>query len=73
MKQLLSSWSIRRSPGWVDHVNAPQTEAELTSLRRRVSRGCPFGDAPTREYDAIRCSLKRFRRLKASLRIACKS
>ena len=44
MKELLSPWPIRRSPGWLDHVNAPQTEAELTSLRRCVNRGCPFGD-----------------------------
>ena len=41
---LLSSWPIRRSAGWLDHVNQPQTEAELTALRRSVNRGSPFGD-----------------------------
>jgi putative transposase len=43
-KSLLSSWPLPRRPGWVDHVNAPQTEAELSALRRCVNRGCPFGE-----------------------------
>jgi putative transposase len=42
-KELLSAWPIRRSSGWLEHVNSPQTEAELTALRRSVSRGSPFG------------------------------
>jgi putative transposase len=29
---------------WVEEVNAPQTEAELSALRRAVNRGCPFGE-----------------------------
>jgi len=41
---LLSPWPIRRSPGWIEHVNAVETEAELTALRRSVTRGNPFGD-----------------------------
>ena len=43
-KLLLSSWPLPRRPGWVDHVNAPQTDAELAALRRCVNRGCPFGE-----------------------------
>ncbi len=42
-KALLAAWPLTRRPGWVDHVNAPQTEAELSALRRSVQRGCPFG------------------------------
>jgi len=42
-KSLLSAWPMSRRPGWVDHVNARQSEAELTALRRSVKRGCPFG------------------------------
>ena len=42
-KELLSAWPIRRSPGWLEHVNSPQTDAELTAIRRSVSRGTPFG------------------------------
>ena len=32
-----------RLANWVEEVNAPQTEAELSALRRAVNRGCPFG------------------------------
>lgn len=43
-RAILSAWPIRRSPGWVDHVNTPQTEAELSAIGRSIGRGCPFGD-----------------------------
>lgn len=43
-KSLLAAWPLPRLPGWLDHVNAPQTEAELTALRRCLERGCPYGD-----------------------------
>ena len=43
-KLLLASWPLPRLAGWVDHVDAPQTEAELRALRRSVNRGCPFGE-----------------------------
>ena len=42
-KSLLAAWPLPRRPGWVEHVNAPHTEAELSALRRSVQRGCPFG------------------------------
>jgi putative transposase len=42
-KELFSAWPIRRSPGWLEHVNSPQTDAELTAIRRSVNRGTPFG------------------------------
>jgi putative transposase len=44
-KALLAAWPLRRLPNWVEEVNAPQTEAELSALRRSVNRGCPFGEA----------------------------
>jgi hypothetical protein len=44
-KALLAAWPLARRPGWLDHVNAPQTESELSPLRRCVKRGCPFGEA----------------------------
>jgi len=43
-KVLLSAWPLPRRPGWIDHVNAPQTDSELEALRHCVTRGCPFGD-----------------------------
>ena len=42
-RKLLSAWPIPRQSGWLDHVNQPQTETELTAVRRSVNRGCPFG------------------------------
>ncbi len=43
-KSLLAAWPLPRRPGWLEHVNAPQTEAELSALRRCVNRGCPYGE-----------------------------
>jgi putative transposase len=43
-KRLLSAWPVRRAANWLQHVNTPQTEAELSALRRSVTRGCPFGE-----------------------------
>ena len=43
-KSLLSAWPLARRPGWVDHVNAVQSEAELAAVRRSVNRGRPFGE-----------------------------
>jgi len=43
-RRLLAPWPVRRSPNWLEHVNAPQTEAELAAVRRSVARGRPFGD-----------------------------
>ena len=43
-KALLSPWPLPRKPSWVDHVNAPQSEAELQALRRCIQRGTPYGD-----------------------------
>jgi putative transposase len=42
---------------WVEHVNAPQTEAELEGLRRSVRRGCPFGSAVWQKQMAARQGL----------------
>ena len=43
-KTMLAPWPVRRSAGWLEQVNTPQTEAELSALRRSVVRGCPYGD-----------------------------
>jgi putative transposase len=42
-RRLLAAWPMPRPPNWLEHVNAPQTEAELAALRRCVNRGSPFG------------------------------
>ncbi|MHB8971915.1 MAG: hypothetical protein ACYC3X_25020 [Pirellulaceae bacterium] len=45
VKSLLAAWPLPRRAGWVQQVNAPQTEAELSALRRSIQRGFPFGEA----------------------------
>ena len=57
-KSLLASWPLPRLPGWLEHVNAPQTEAELSSLRRSVNRGCPFGETFWSDQIARRLGLQ---------------
>ena len=42
-KAALAAWPLPRWPGWVAHVNAAQTDAELAAVRRSVQRGNPFG------------------------------
>ena len=56
-KALLSAWPLPIPPDWLDHVNRPQTEAELKSLRRAVRRGCPYGDDQWQDNAAIRLGL----------------
>ena len=43
-KALLAAWPAPRRTGWLDYVNAPQTEAEVAAIRRSVRRGNPYGD-----------------------------
>ncbi|MEQ1758934.1 MAG: transposase [Vicinamibacterales bacterium] len=41
----LATWPVPQPPGWVEHVNLPQTAAELAAFRSSVRRGEPYGDA----------------------------
>jgi putative transposase len=43
-KQLLVPWPVRRVANWIDYVNSPQSDIELSAIRRSVERGCPMGD-----------------------------
>ena len=40
----LSPWPLVRPDGWIDWVNAPQTEAEVAAVRTCIQRGRPYGD-----------------------------
>ncbi|MEO2017076.1 MAG: transposase [Fuerstiella sp.] len=42
-RAMLSRWPIPRPVKWCQYVNEPQTEAELTALRRSCVRGTPYG------------------------------
>jgi len=39
----LPAWPVTPPSNWIDHVNEPQTEAEMEALRRSLRRGIPFG------------------------------
>ena len=43
---------------WLQHVQSPQTEAELEALRRSVVRGVPFGEASWQARTAKTLSLE---------------
>jgi len=57
-KRLLAAWPTPRKPGWVDYVNAPQTEAELIAVRHSVQRGCPLGEESWSEKAVRRLGLE---------------
>jgi putative transposase len=57
-KSLLATWPMRRLANWVEEVNAPQTEAELSALRRAVNRGSPFGETFWSEETVRRLGLE---------------
>ncbi len=40
----LSTWPLPHPTDWLQHVNQPQTEAEVAAMRCCVNRGRPFGD-----------------------------
>jgi putative transposase len=42
-RALLADGPVRLGPGWIQHVNQPQGEAEVEAIRRCVNRGQPFG------------------------------
>jgi putative transposase len=42
-RRLLSDWPVARPRQWVEHVNRPQSDAELNAIRTSVVRGQPFG------------------------------
>ncbi len=42
-RAMLSKWPLPRFRNWVEYVNEPETEAELTALRQSSLRGTPYG------------------------------
>ncbi|HEY2893759.1 MAG TPA: transposase, partial [Pirellulales bacterium] len=55
---LLSAWPVACPRNWISHVNAVQTEAELSGLHGSIARGAPFGDDRWRERIAKRLGLE---------------
>jgi putative transposase len=42
-RAMLSAWPLPRPRKWLQYVNEPETEAELSALRRSCLRGTPYG------------------------------
>jgi putative transposase len=42
--EMLCDWPVSCPRQWLQHVNAPQSEAELAALRRSTERGTPYGN-----------------------------
>lgn len=57
-RALLSTWPVRRSPNWTEHVNTPLTEQELAAIRRSIDRGVPLGGADWTERAVQRLGLE---------------
>jgi putative transposase len=57
-KPPLAAWPVPRKAGWVEHVNAPQTEAELSAVRLSIERGSPYGETAWTERTIRRLGLE---------------
>jgi putative transposase len=55
---MLTKWPVSCPRNWIDHVNTPQTEAELIALQHSIDRGTPFGDPRWNQRVATRLGLK---------------
>ena len=41
----LCDWPVPRPAEWIEQVNQPQTEGELSAIRQSITRGRPYGAA----------------------------
>lgn len=55
---LLAEWPLPKPSDWIEHVNLPQTEAELEAIRRCLHRGSPYGNATWTEQAAEQLGLQ---------------
>jgi putative transposase len=56
--ELLSDWPLKRPRGWLEHVNRPQSEAEVQAIRLAVGRGQPYGEGPWVQKTAAQLGLE---------------
>jgi putative transposase len=53
----LVPWPIVRPSNWIEIVNRPESEAELSAIREMLRRNHPIGDRPWQEAVAPFCGL----------------
>jgi putative transposase len=56
--EMLCDWPVACPRQWLQHVNAPQSEAELAALRRSIARGTPYGNERWQNRVATRLGLE---------------
>jgi hypothetical protein len=66
---MLSDWPLAEPRNWLDLVNQPQIEAEVSAIRRCFLRGCPYGDSNWVQSTAVSLGLKCTLRPRDRLRI----
>ena len=53
------SWTVTPQPSdWTEHVNLPQTEADLEAVRQCLRRGSPYGNTTWTEQTAKQLGLQ---------------
>jgi len=57
-RELLSEWPLPRPRQWRQHVNKPQSEAELNAVRHSVRCGTPYGSEDWVTQASARLQLK---------------
>jgi putative transposase len=62
-REMLSDWPLPPPRRWLQYVNEPETEAELSALRRSCVRGTPFGSTDWIEETARKLRLESTLRL----------
>ncbi len=55
---ILSDWPVPRPANWLKRVNAPATNEEFDTLRRSLTKSCPFGDPAWRDRTAAKIGLE---------------
>jgi len=55
---ILSEWPVARRADWLEWVNRPQSQKELTALRESLRRGRPFGEPAWQAETAARLGLQ---------------
>jgi len=57
-RAMISDWPLPRPRKWLQYINEPATEAELTALRQSCVRGTPYGSADWIKTTARRLGLE---------------
>jgi putative transposase len=66
---MLTDWPLAEPGNWLDLVNQPQTEGEVSVIRRCILRGCPCGNGDWMQSTAVSLGLESTLRARGRPRI----